>query len=125
MNIAINFYSGVYHRFVHDRLESIFEDTGDVYDGVRFLQDIARDMTIRFFDYVMPNNITLEELVEDEDAVLAMLANLMVHIGKIYPGVTVIGFYPLDLKGHVIAVIQSPAVEVPVSSITQLLGREA
>jgi hypothetical protein len=119
MNIAINFYSETYRRFVHDRLESIFEDTAADYDGIRILQDIAHDMTIRFFDYLMPNNITLEELVDDEDAVLALLASLMLYIRKIYPGVVVIGFYPLDLKGHVIAVIQSPATEVfQVSSIT-------
>jgi hypothetical protein len=124
MNIAINFYSEPYRRFVNERLESIFEDTDVDYDGIRFLQDIARDMTIRFFDYLMPNNITLDELATDDDAVIAMLANLMIHIGKIYPGVVVIGFYPVDLKGHVIAVIQSPAVEVSVSSITQVLGRE-
>lgn len=124
MNIAINFCSEAYRRFVNERLESIFEDTDSDYDGVRFLQDIARDMTIRFYDYLMPNNITLDELADDEDPVLALLANLMLQLKKVCPNVVVIGFYPVDLKGHVIAVIQSPAVEMSVSSITQVLGRE-
>lgn len=108
MNVAINFYSQDYARFVEDRIDSIFEDTEAVYDGSRFLQDISRDLGIRFYDYIIPNTITREDLLEDSDPVLVVLTKMIIYMECLYPGAHVIGFQPVDLKGRMLAVLQVP-----------------
>ena len=83
MNVAINFRSADYASFIEARVEALYADTDADYDGVRMLQDIARDMTIRFYDYIVPNTITREDLLEDEDPVLVLLTQLLIHMAKI------------------------------------------
>lgn len=123
MNIAINFYSADYARFVEERVEDIYQDTDSVYDGIRLLQGIARDMTLRFFDYVVPNTISREDLLEDDDPVLVLLTRLMILLEKSYPTASVIGFYPVDLKGHILGVIHVPKGEgFNATTITHLSG---
>jgi hypothetical protein len=124
MNIAINFYSADYAKFVEERVEEVYRDTDAEYNGVRLLQGIAHDMTIRFYDYLVPNTISREDLLEDEDPVLVLLTRLMILLEKTYPTASVIGFYPVDLKGHVLGVIHVPNGQgfINATSINHLSG---
>lgn len=130
MNIAICFYSEHFKNYVDALTTAMYEvseedydveacqqkgeedglvfavEAGPIYDPVRLLQDITRNMTIRFYDYLVPNSIDRTELLNDEDATLRLLTQLLIQVEKIYPNAHVIGFHPVNLKGQMMVVLQ-------------------
>ncbi len=110
MNVAINFRSDDYRLYVEQLVDSIYEDTEASYDDTRLLQDITHNLFTRFYDYVIPNNITREDLLNDEDPVIVLLVRMMIHIEKIYPTATPIGFFPVNLSGRMLVVLHIPDI---------------
>jgi len=132
MNIAICFHSDKYKEYVDALTTAMYEPPEDhydveacreqgeidgfvfveaeepVFDPVRLLQDIARNMTLRFYDYLIPNSIDRDDLLKDEDPILRLLTELLIHIEKAYPTADVIGFYPVNLKGQMMVVLDIP-----------------
>lgn len=131
MNIAICFYSDKYKQFVDALTTAMYEPPedydveacraqgevdgflfvepeGPIYDPVRLMQDITRSMTLRFYDYLIPNSISREDLLKDEDPVLRLLTELLIQVEKVYPKAHVIGFHPVNLKGQMMVVLQMP-----------------
>jgi hypothetical protein len=132
MNIAICFHSDKYKQYVDALTTAMYEppeehydveacraqgeEDGLVfaepeelrYDPVRLMQDITRSMTLRFYDYLIPNSISREDLLNDEDPVLVLLTHLLIQVEKVYPKAHVIGFHPVNLKGQMMVVLQMP-----------------
>ncbi|ARV77213.1 hypothetical protein FDI21_gp042 [Pseudomonas phage Noxifer] len=130
MNVAICFHSEAYKQYVDALTTAMYEvpeehydveacreqgeedgfvfvePTEPTYDPVRLLQDITRSMTLRFYDYLVPNSIDREELLNDDDAMLRLLTELLIQVEKIYPDAHVIGFHPVNLKGQMMVVLQ-------------------
>lgn len=108
MNVTITFYSDEYASYINKRIDEAFPDTAQDLDRMLYLQKLSHEFSEVFIDYIVPNNIDREELLDDNDATVRLLALLQHQFENHYPDTSLIGFYPIDLHGNLIAILHSP-----------------
>lgn len=109
MNIAITFHSEEYLEYIEERVNTEYSDTLLDYNGVRLLQDIARDLVNVFHETIVPNSVNRVDLLDDDDAMVRLLGQLLCRVEKFYTEAIVIGFYPIDLKGNMLVILNLPS----------------
>lgn len=108
MNVAIQFHSEDYFKFVEESINSTFEDTDHDYSGALFLRKLIVDIHDAFNDCIESNTHVYEDLMDDNDPAVRLVAKLAYHFEKFYPDAILIGFMPIDLKGNLMAILHVP-----------------